>query len=281
MFQWGLFLCLVLVCIPGLLTAVRSAMVLIIRLGESALPAGETLPPRTVILVATMIQTLALITISAAVGTTLAHQVGFGAPFFGALIGVSSPWLAFKIQLLPALEIGAGGALLFLAAYYGFFRPRLDETTVEQMETLRNELGFAGRVLYGGIAEEVITRWGLLTVLVWLGYKLSGTQSPTTIWIAIILAGILFGLGHLPGYLAAGCRLSPMFLLMMLSLNLWASLLFGWLFWHVGLLAAMLAHSIFHLLWYPFDRYHWRCGLGRSNANGVEDSLQWKSIHVL
>ena len=39
-----------------------------------------------------------------------------------------------------------------------------------------------------------------------------------------------------------------------LFLNLWVSLLCGWLFWQVGLLSAMLAHMLFHLIWYPFDR---------------------------
>jgi hypothetical protein len=39
----------------------------------------------------------------------------------------------------------------------------------------------------------------------------------------------------------------------MISLNLWASLIFGWLFWQYGLLAAMLAHMLFHLVWWPFD----------------------------
>jgi hypothetical protein len=39
----------------------------------------------------------------------------------------------------------------------------------------------------------------------------------------------------------------------MIGLNLWASLIFGWLFWQVGLEAAMMAHMLFHLVWWPFD----------------------------
>jgi len=39
----------------------------------------------------------------------------------------------------------------------------------------------------------------------------------------------------------------------MISLNLWAALIFDWLFWQYGLLSAILAHMIFHLVWLPFD----------------------------
>jgi hypothetical protein len=41
---------------------------------------------------------------------------------------------------------------------------------------------------------------------------------------------------------------------LVIGLNLWASLIFGWLFWQYGLLSAMLAHMLFHLVWYPFER---------------------------
>jgi hypothetical protein len=49
-----------------------------------------------------------------------------------------------------------------------------------------------------------------------------------------------------------------MFFTAMISLNLWASLVFGWLFWQYGLLAAMTAHVVFHLVWLPFDMRHYR-----------------------
>ncbi len=71
--------------------------------------------------------------------------------------------------------------------------------------------------------------------------------------IVYVVSGILFGLGHAPGYLAAGCRKTPALFATMISLNLWGSLIFGWLFWRYGLLVAMVAHSLFHLVWLPFD----------------------------
>jgi hypothetical protein len=39
----------------------------------------------------------------------------------------------------------------------------------------------------------------------------------------------------------------------MTARNLWATLICGWLLWQYGLLAAMIAHMLFHLVWLPFD----------------------------
>ena len=121
------------------------------------------------------------------------------------------------------------------------------------MEELRNNIGIWGRIFYGGIVEEILTRWGMLTLFIWLFKLIFNTINSLTIWASILISGILFALGHLPSYLGAGCKKTPMFLSLMITLNLLASLIFGWLFWQHGLLAAMLAHSIFHIVWYPFD----------------------------
>ena len=75
------------------------------------------------------------------------------------------------------------------------------------------------------------------------------------IWGAIVISGILFGLGHAPGYLDAGYQKTPALFATMITLNLWEVLIFGWLYWQYGLLAAMVARSLFqfHLVWLPFD----------------------------
>jgi hypothetical protein len=64
-----------------------------------------------------------------------------------------------------------------------------------------------------------------------------------------------------------------MLLALMISLNLWASILFGWLFWRYGLLAAMLAHSIFHLLWVSLEMLHLRMAGGKEKDSGGERKI--------
>jgi membrane protease YdiL (CAAX protease family) len=258
MFNWSLFICLVLVCIPGILVITLSTIKTVQRVARERMPADQEMPSRAVVALASALQTLVLMAIAAAVGTALAPRVGLGAPFFEALVAGEPLWPALAPRLLPAFATGIVGGLIFVAAYYLYFRPRLDTQTVRAMEDLRNALGIWGRVLYGGIAEEVLTRWGLMTLLVWLGTLLAGSPSPAVMWGAIVISGVLFGLGHAPGYLAAGCQRSPTFFAAMISLNLWASLIFGWLYWQYGLLAAMMAHALFHLVWWPFDLRHYR-----------------------
>jgi hypothetical protein len=248
-----------MVCIPGILITVGGTLKMMEERIRESLPEGKEPPPRALLVLVSSLQSLILMAVAAAVGTLLAPRVGLAAPFFEALVSGEPLWPALEPMLVPSLIVGIAGALLFVAAYYGFFRPRLDRQTVEAMEGLRNGLGVWGRVLYGGIAEEVLTRWGLMTLLVWLGSLLvpgssgTGSASPTIVWTAIVISGILFGLGHAPSYLAAGCRRTPMFFAAMLCLNLWASLIFGWLYWQYGLLAAMMGHMLFHLVWWPFD----------------------------
>ena len=254
MFNWALFLVLVLACVPGVIVTLPGTIKTILQIAERQVSADSNLPPVRVLVAVAFVQTMLLFAVAAAVGTALAPGVGLSSPVFEALVAGELLWPALRPQLLPSLLLGIGGAAVFLAMYYWGFRPRLDKPTVQAMETLRNRLGMWGRLLYGGIAEEVLTRWGLMTLFVWLGSLLAGAATTGVMWIAIVISGVLFGLGHAPSYLAAGCRKTPLFFGAMISLNLWASLIFGWLFWQYGLEAAMLGHMLFHLAWWPFDR---------------------------
>lgn len=253
MFNWTLFGLLVAICIPGLVISVPRLMAALQTTIEANLRPGQKLPPRAVLVGISTLQNTIIVAIAAAVGTMLTPRIGLRAPFFEALAAGDPLWPVLMPQLLPALFIGICGTLLFLVVYYWIVRPRLDEQTIRSAEILRMKLGIWGRILYGGIVEEILTRWGLMSLLIWLGALLFGDATPSVIWTAIVLTGILFGLGHLPAHFAIGCRKTPIFIGSVIGLNLWVSLLFGWLFWQVGLLAAILAHMLFHLIWLPFD----------------------------
>ena len=255
MFNWPLFFILVLICIPGLIVAIPSSIKMIQGMTKGQKGRGQKQPSRQAIIVASFFQSLVLVIIAAAVGTALAPRADLGAPFFEALVtSGTSAWSALQPQLLPAVVLGIAGALVFIAAYFWFFRRKLDAPTLTAIETVRTSLGMKARILYGAIVEEVLIRWGLMTLFVWIGVLLVGEPTDLVMWLAIIVSGILFGLGHTPGIIAAGGQKSPMFYTAEISLNLWAAVIFGWLFWQYGLAAAMIAHALFHLVWYPFDR---------------------------
>jgi len=270
MFDWMLFVCLTLVCLPGIVVTVPGTVQTLSRIARERLPDATEMPEPLIVAVASVVQSSLLIAAAAAIGTFAAPRAGLHAPFFEALAGGAPLWPAIRPQLLPALILGSGGALIFVAAYYRLFRPRLDAETARCMDGLRNSLSIGGRVLYGGIVEEVLTRWGLMGLLVWLGSQLAGGATPYVVWGSILISGVLFGLGHAPGYLAAGCRPAPILFATMIALNLWASILFGWLFWQYGLLAAMAAHALFHLVWLPFDlRFSQSAGKGHEAISAL------------
>jgi hypothetical protein len=248
-----LFVVLIVVCVPGVLVTVPRTIKMIGNLAQEKLPPGKEMPPMPVLVIASVVQSLAVLAVPGAIGTAVAHQVGLRAPVFEALLDGVPLWPAVWPQILPTLVVGTAGALLFVAMYYGLFRPWLDEETRARWDELRNGLGIWARLLYGGIAEEVLARWGMMSLFVWLGAVAFGQPTLAIVWGAILISGVLFGLGHAPSYLAAGCHKTTAFFVAMLALNLWASLIFGWLFWQHGLLAAMVAHMLFHLVWWPFD----------------------------
>jgi membrane protease YdiL (CAAX protease family) len=254
MFNWSLFFILIGLCIPGVLFIIPVTRN-IYKFIKQGLPTAKKLPSEKIFIMISTIQTLILISISAAFGTSVSNKTNLHAPFFESLVSGQNAWNALQPQILPSLIVGTVGAVIFLIIYYGVCRPRLDKNTVQCMENLRMSSGILSRVFYGGVVEEVLSRWGLMMFFVWIGTLLLGAQPPFILWAAIVISGLLFGLGHLPAYLSFGCAKTPNFIISMLSLNLWASIIFGWLFWHYGLCAAIIAHAVFHIVWYPFDLY--------------------------
>jgi len=67
MFNWSLFLCLVLVSVPGLLLAIPYLMQRLEKRAVGKLPPGRTLPPKAAIIAATIAQPLLLVAVAAAV----------------------------------------------------------------------------------------------------------------------------------------------------------------------------------------------------------------------
>jgi membrane protease YdiL (CAAX protease family) len=102
-------------------------------------------------------------------------------------------------------------------------------------------------VLYGGVAEEVMLRWGAMSLIAWALVSLLRSQARTvSMALAVAVAALLFAAGHLPA-LAAQVDLTPAMVARTLMLNGVAGLLYGWLFWRRHLEAAMVAHACTHL----------------------------------
>ena len=102
--------------------------------------------------------------------------------------------------------------------------------------------------VYGGVTEEILMRWGIMTLILAGLASLSGTQgdpSGIVVLITIVASAVVFAAGHLPAAMISKRRTRRL-VLRILGLNLPAGLLFGWLFWRWNLATAMAAHVGFH-----------------------------------
>jgi membrane protease YdiL (CAAX protease family) len=180
-----------------------------------------------------------------------ASRVGLGTPILDAATRGES--VADRVRAILPLSIiwGVIGTLILLGLEFFYFQPAMlkELGTSASVLNLRTSQPIAWKgflaSFYGGIAEEILLRLLVMSFFVWLGHSISKTAEgkPTAgvIWIANILAAVLFGLGHLPA-LAPLVSLTPLVIAREVVLNGLLGIGFGWLYWKRGLEAAMISH---------------------------------------
>lgn len=113
---------------------------------------------------------------------------------------------------------------------------------------------FIASLTYGGVVEEILMRWFLMSLLAWIlvlifARKTEKTELPDWIFIAAnITAALLFAAGHLPATMAFFGRISPLILVRCFVLNGGFALIFGRFYRKYGIQYAMLAHFGLHLI---------------------------------
>jgi len=110
----------------------------------------------------------------------------------------------------------------------------------------------AARLLYGGITEEILLRWGLMTLLAWLPWRFlqrrAGRPSAKYMAAVTLVAALLFAIGHFPAAAAMGVPFTPATVGYLLAANSVPGLLFGLAYWRWGLESACIAHAGAHLV---------------------------------
>lgn len=209
------------------------------------------LSKRTLFIMLTL-QTIVIVSLSVVSGIYFGGKVGLTDPFLEGLSRGRFDWTNLIQQAGIGTAAGIICALVWIVSYYGFIRPRIDTVSVLASEQARQQVGLAARITSGGITEEVIFRWGLLSLTMWAVLWLTPSHA-VAFWISIITTGVLFGLAHLPGNVAKGCVPSPFLIASMVLGNLWVSIIGGYLFWQYGIIAAIVVHMLFHVIWYPWE----------------------------
>ncbi|WP_108670516.1 CPBP family intramembrane glutamic endopeptidase [Peribacillus acanthi] len=162
---------------------------------------------------------------------------------------------SFSLNEINFISIGVGVvvAVVHLLYYYGFLAKNVEKEVLLKIDTARNQLGILTRVFYGGVVEEIIFRWGLMSLVIWLGSFVFGA-SDTLNWCANVLAAVFFGLAHLPGAKQILGKNIPIITIYSMLMNFLVGIACGWLFLNAGLIGAIVCHMLFHIVWYAYER---------------------------
>lgn len=205
-------------------------------------------PPWPALAAVAALQALVVFALAAHFGLRSAARVGLpGAPLLAALAG-GRPVPLGNARLGQAAAAGTGTGLLVLAADVLFFHGVLPPSAAALGDIALWKRLLAG-ILYGGVAEEILLRLFLVSGLVYLiarGWREGVRARGVSVAIAILVAALVFGLGHLPATAALG-PLTPAIIARALLLNGLVGIVCGVLYARRGLEAAMAAHAAAHI----------------------------------
>jgi len=220
---------------------VAALPLIVVPIIEMRMAAGAALPLSLPAMAAlSLIQPALLVAVGAALGAAFAPRLGYASHVAG--VNVRRPLLR-ELPLAVASGLGIGVAIVLV--------DRLVFGTGYAGAPLRGiAVDLVSGMLYGGLAEEVMMRWGLMSLLARIGARLLdrslGAPSPRVTLASIVVVTLIFAAGHLPAAATMG-PLGVAAIARVLLLNSVAGLLFGWLFWRRSLEAAMVAHASVHV----------------------------------
>lgn len=176
--------------------------------------------------------------------------------FFGYILSEKvSLWKPLRFEksmIMSTLLVSFILGILFSLDYWTFgnLLPKIKEATASGM-TLN---GIVASILYGGIIEEIMLRMFLMSLIVFIMWKLFFRNTdrehiPTVVFIvANIIAALLFAAGHLPATINIFGELTPLILFRCFLLNAGFGLVFGRLYRKYGIWYAMLSHATVHII---------------------------------
>lgn len=178
---------------------------------------------------------------------------GFVGYLIAEKIGLVRQFSFSKKSVITAITWGSVCGVLFFVLDYFIFAKMLP-----QVAAYYNTYPFSfeyliSEIAYGGVVEEILLRWFLMSafaLLLWklLARKYVKTEIPEWIFVvANVLSALLFALGHLPATVILFGELSFLIVFRCILLNGVFGLVFGWLYRKLGIQYAMIAHAMTHV----------------------------------
>ncbi len=197
-----------------------------------------------------LVNPLLLLLIFAGLGALAAPQCGLASRIGFRVSGYPVSPVPPQAMRLIAAGIAAGVAIAFLDhATRGLWQPApaAPPSLAEAWSPAALVLG----VFYGGVVEEITMRWGVMSLavlVVWSAFARNADAPPRAALAAgIVIAALVFAVGHLPALQAAGIAMEPPLVARTLLWNGLLGIGFGVLFAARDLESAMVAHAGFHV----------------------------------
>lgn len=193
--------------------------------------------PEGVPAIALVVNPLILLIVAAIAGAWAAPRAGFGS---AVVLGTPIRLRHLGLWLAAGLVTGLAVAMIDHAT-----APFWQVEGVHTLREGRDAASLALGLLYGGLTEELLLRFGFMSLLAVGLLRLLPRQA--SLWIAAVLAALAFALAHLPAVVLEAGALPPALLARTLIWNGLLGFAFGAAFLRHGLEAAILAHMGAHL----------------------------------
>ncbi|HEY9664945.1 MAG TPA: CPBP family intramembrane glutamate endopeptidase, partial [Allocoleopsis sp.] len=160
----------------------------------------EKVQPLWILMLLQGLQYSILLAISILIGIGCAYRVGLHSHLIDHWVFHTTKSPSFAVEMKWSLGVGAATTIIVLLLDR-FMQPALPEALQAANNTEPSGLNLLTAMSYGGITEEILMRWGLMSLLVWIAWK--GLKQGVTLpsqgiyQSAIVLAALVFGLLHL------------------------------------------------------------------------------------
>ncbi|MCQ6963288.1 CPBP family glutamic-type intramembrane protease [Methanolobus chelungpuianus] len=237
MVDWNVFWSLFMVAELSMLAALPYAVSVS---GDAIQEFGGSFPT---VLATQIAQGTAFLLLSLFTGIFLGKKVGLKATLLESLFegrglpeGFNS---SLKLSILLGLLVGT---LIFATDRLVF------SMFTEPLTVLLSSPPIEQRILYSfyaGIVEEIILRFFLVTLLVWISWKIKknpdGSPTTTGFWLSILLVSTIYGFGYFLS-LTSVTDYNAILPIAIIALGIISGSVFGWLYWKKGLEAAIIAN---------------------------------------
>lgn len=248
LFDWQIFFLLLFAGFLGLLSVLPAQQSFLDIAGKKGKPKSNVFARRCT----NIVFMTAVLSVAIYGGLVLSQHLGLpGTPFLEHLIIAPKTAITWHPIIFATLSGFGLGVLLSVSTLIGTRQVNQAFYGIALWKHL-----LAG-LFHGGIVEELLFRWFLLLLLAWsislvFGYS-AIPLSDQAFWTANIVAALLFGLAHVPASVALA-PLTPANVMLTLSMNGVAGVVYGYFLTRFGLETAILAHMSTHVTLQPFAR---------------------------